>query len=180
MRRSSQRSLRPAPEPRCGHRSHQPETAPDADAIALYAINVPASQTYHRDVFVSEGVVAHEPIRIGKLDHSRSILEARRAYRYSLRPQIATAVIPIATLVPEPYDLTKDIPAVLQPADDGFVATFFDANISTSGDTEEEAVSNLRSLIVDIFEYLESEPMEALGPEPTRQLEVLRAFIRRA
>jgi predicted RNase H-like HicB family nuclease len=91
---------------------------------------------------------------------------------------MATAMIPIATLVPEPYELTRDIPAVLQPVDDGFIATFFDANISTSGDTEEEAVSNLRSLILDIFEYLESEPTEALGPEPRRQLEVLRAFIR--
>lgn len=180
MRKSLQRSRRLGSELKTVHRNRQKALGTEAAAVTPYAIDVPASQTYYRDVFVAEGNVVRQPIRIGKLDHSRSTLEARRTSRYSFRPQIATAVIPIATLVPEPYELTKDIPAVLQPADDGFIATFFDANISTSGDTEEEAVSNLRSLIVDIFEYLESEPMKALGPEPRRQLAVLRAFIRRA
>ena len=92
---------------------------------------------------------------------------------------LARAVIPISTLAPEPYQLLRDIPAVVEGAGDGFIATFFDANISTSGDTEEEAVSNLRSLILDTFEYLDSETSDALGPEPTRQLAVLRVFLRR-
>ena len=66
---------------------------------------------------------------------------------------------------------------MLQASEGGFIATFFDANISTSGDTEEEAVSNLRSLILDTFEHLESVPREELGPEPRRQLEVLKVFL---
>src|SRR5260370_31321900 len=99
-----------------------------------------------------------------------------------LRGMSSTRVgpIPITVLAPGRYELVKDIPAVLQPVDDGFTATFFDANISSSGDTEEEAVSNLRSLIVQIFEDLEAEAPERLGPEPKRQLEVLRALIRHA
>ena len=88
-------------------------------------------------------------------------------------------MIPIATLAPEPYELVRAIPVVVQPAGGEFIAAFFDANISTAGDTQEEAVANLRSLLLDMFEYLESEPPEALGPEPTRQLGVLRAFLTR-
>jgi putative addiction module CopG family antidote len=92
---------------------------------------------------------------------------------------VQTAVIPITTLAPEPYEILRDIPAVVEPAGNGFIATFFDGNISTSGDTEVEAVSNLRSLILDIFEYLDCEPSDSLGPELTRQLAVLRVFLKR-
>jgi hypothetical protein len=82
-------------------------------------------------------------------------------------------VIPITTLAPEPYEILRDIPAVVEPAGDGFIATFFDGNISTSGDTEVEAVANLQSLILDIFEYPDCELSDSLGPELTRQLAVL-------
>jgi Arc/MetJ-type ribon-helix-helix transcriptional regulator len=93
---------------------------------------------------------------------------------------VQAAVVPITTLAPEPYEILRDIPAVVEAAGDGFIATFFDGNISTSGDTEVEAVSNLRSLILDIFEYLDGEPAGSLGPEPARQLAVLRVFFKRA
>ncbi len=106
-----------------------------------------------------------------------NLLEEIRDLRTELSRKFAPIVVPITTLVPEPYQLLRDIPAVVQPADDGYTATFFDANISTSGDTQEEAVSNLRSLVLDIFEFLNSEPPDTLGPEPTRQLGVLRVFL---
>jgi putative addiction module CopG family antidote len=92
---------------------------------------------------------------------------------------VRTGVFPITTLAPEPYQVRRDIPAVVEPAGDGFVATFFDGNISAAGDTEVEAVSNQRSLILDTFEYLDSEPPDSLGPEPTRQFAVLRVFLKR-
>jgi dCTP deaminase len=87
--------------------------------------------------------------------------------------------VPLIDLEPGRYELERDIPVVLQPSDDGFIATFFDANIATGGDTEQEALDNLRSLIIDTFEMLESEPSEKLGPEPQRQLRVLRSVIRK-
>jgi dCTP deaminase len=87
--------------------------------------------------------------------------------------------VPLVHLEPGRYELERDIPVVLQPSDDGFIATFFDANIATGGDTEQEALDNLRSLIIDTFEMLESEPSEKLGPEPRRQLKVLRSLIRK-
>ena len=87
-------------------------------------------------------------------------------------------VVPITTLDPEPFDLLRDIPVVVQPTDDGFLATFFDANIGMTGDTREEAVTNLRLLLVDVFDELEKEEAR-LGPPLVRQLGVLRGFMKR-
>jgi hypothetical protein len=88
-------------------------------------------------------------------------------------------VVPITTLAPEPFELLREISVVVQPVEHGYTATFFDANINSSGDTQEEAVSNLKSLVVEIFSDLESEPAARLGPEPVRQLKVLSMFLRR-
>ena len=85
----------------------------------------------------------------------------------------------LTTLAPEGFDLLREIPAMLQQTEDSFVATFFDANLAASGDTREEAVQNLKTLIVEIFEDLESEPFKKLGPEPRRQLAVLQETISR-
>ena len=89
-----------------------------------------------------------------------------------------SVVVPITTLQPEPFDLLRDIPVVVQPTDDGYLATFFDANISMTGDTQEEAVANLRMLLVDVFEELQKEEAQ-LGPHPARQLAVLHSFMKR-
>ena len=48
------------------------------------------------------------------------------------------------------------------------------------GDTREEAVANLRLLLVDVFDELEEEEEEdQLGPKLVRQLAVLRSFMKR-
>ena len=90
----------------------------------------------------------------------------------------SSLVVPITTLDPEPFDLLRDIPVVVQPTDDGFLATFFDANIGITGDTREEAVANLRLLLADVFDELEKEEAR-LGPDLVRQLAVLRGFMKR-
>ena len=84
----------------------------------------------------------------------------------------------ICSLAPEPYELSKGIPVTIQGADDEWTATFFDANIAISGDTQEEAVDNLKGLIVDTLESL-VEDEAILGPGPARQLATLRDFIQR-
>ncbi len=119
----------------------------------------------------------------GIVDLQQSILrntsELLRELKELTLLRTASVLVPIAALEPAPYELLRNITAVVQPSDRGFTATFFDAGISTSGETQEEAVENLKSLIVDILEDLEVEPSEKLGPEPSRQLRVLRAFLRR-
>lgn len=109
----------------------------------------------------------------------RNASELLRGLRELTLARTASIIVPITTLAPEPFELIRDISVVVQPVEHGFTATFFDANISSSGDTQEEAVSSLKSLIAEIFEDLKSEPPERLGPEPTRQLAVLSAFLRR-
>jgi predicted RNase H-like HicB family nuclease len=84
----------------------------------------------------------------------------------------------IQSFAPEAYEVLKPIPVEIEADGDSFVATFRDASISTSGDTEQEAFENLKSLILDIFDSLRREPDENLGPVPRRQLAVLRDVIR--
>ena len=89
-----------------------------------------------------------------------------------------SVVVPITTFEPDPFDLLHNIPVVVQPTDDGYLATFFDANIGMTGDTKEESVANLRLLLVDVFDELEREEGQ-LGPQLVRQLAVLRSFMKR-
>jgi len=98
----------------------------------------------------------------------------RRIHRLE---SIQTKIVPIDSFAPEPYDLLKPIFVPVHSVEGGFNACWFDANIHASGDNEEEAVSNLKSLILDFFDTYSNEPDNALGPEPTRQLAVLRAYV---
>jgi hypothetical protein len=86
-------------------------------------------------------------------------------------------VVPITTLDPEPFELSKEIMVVVQPDDDSFVATFFDANINASGNTQVDAVANLKDMLVSLFDILEKE--KNLGKGPAHQLAILRGLVRR-
>lgn len=92
--------------------------------------------------------------------------------------QQAPLVVPIQSLAPEPYELIKPIEAVVQLVDDEYIASFFDANLSTGGDTQVEAISNLRDLIVGTFELLTETKDSDLGPGPRQQKAVLKEFVR--
>ena len=78
----------------------------------------------------------------------------------------------------EPYILLQPIPVRIKEGEEGggFVACFQEANIGMSGDSPEEARGNLIADILDAFELLLSEE-STLGPEPSRQLAVLRRFL---
>jgi predicted RNase H-like HicB family nuclease len=90
---------------------------------------------------------------------------------------VAPVTMPIETFAPEPYRVRRAIPIVVRSSGDGFVASFVDANISSSGDTQQEAYANVKELILDVFDRLNSLPAQKLGPGPARQLEVLREFV---
>jgi len=91
--------------------------------------------------------------------------------------------MPLATHIsnfePELYDVKITMPVIVRPLSDGYEANFFDANIHASGDTEEEALRNLKALILDVYDSLSSMQPGELGPEPSRQLRVLNRFIAR-
>jgi hypothetical protein len=88
-----------------------------------------------------------------------------------------TTLIPINTLAPEPFEVLKIFVVGVHPVEGGFQASWRDANIETTGDNEAEAIENLKSLIIDSFEILTSEPKKNLGPESRRQLAILTEFI---
>lgn len=75
----------------------------------------------------------------------------------------------------EPYRTLKPIPVVLKWTGDEYLARFDKANIAMSGSTCSEALGNLAACILDTLEDYSSEP--TLGPEPARQLAVLRQYV---
>jgi hypothetical protein len=83
----------------------------------------------------------------------------------------------ITTLAPEPLVLARDISAVVAPNGEDFIATYFDAGISATGDTDTEAIFNLKDMIAQTFKVLSNVPAEELGIVPQRQLASLRAVI---
>jgi hypothetical protein len=91
------------------------------------------------------------------------------------RPSVT---VMIASLAPEPYELTRPIPVLLSPEPGGFVGSFLDANVNASGKTEHEALTLLKAMMVDDFEVLSSFGPEELGPGQARDLAALREFLR--
>ena len=90
---------------------------------------------------------------------------------------LGSVTLNITTFTPEPYSVKKPIPVCVQRGAGGFMASFADANINASGETQQEAYANLRELILDIFDSLTALPESKLGSGPRRQLAVLREFV---
>ena len=87
--------------------------------------------------------------------------------------------VPVSTFAPEPFEVFREFSIVVQPEEDSYVAMLFDANISSSGETQEEAVANLKDLILMIFKGFEDEEDGKLGPAMIRQKHTLLNLIRR-
>jgi hypothetical protein len=85
--------------------------------------------------------------------------------------------VPVISLEPEPFRLRQTLYFVVRPNGDEFSATFFDANLNASGDTEFEAVENLKEIIVSSFRRLTELGPERLGPGPLKQFSVLKSVM---
>lgn len=167
-----------------------PERNFDAALQALDRALQAFSQTHFDEVLsiaarAAEAIVRHGaplapgrsrvPAKAENLEKRIISLEQRFTQLERRRPNL---LVPINTFVPEPYELTAPFFVAVEIEDDQFTATFFDANVSASGDTEEEAIGNLKSLILDTFDSLSAEDKTMLGPEPRRQLAILERFLR--
>jgi hypothetical protein len=93
--------------------------------------------------------------------------------------QPGSILVPITSLEPKPFDILQTIYVVVQPSDDEYIATFFDANINAGGANQVEAVDNLKDVLLHQFEHWSALPAKKLGPGPRRQLQVLRSFLKR-
>lgn len=95
-------------------------------------------------------------------------------------PQCGSIIVPLTTLAPEPFELLREIKIVLEPADEEeFIASFFDANLNAQGCNQQEAFENLRETILSRFDYLDAIDPAKLGPAPTKQIAILRTYVRR-
>lgn len=92
---------------------------------------------------------------------------------------LQTKIIPIDSFAPEPYIVLKPILISVQAIEEEFEASWFDANIHFSGGNEDEAVRNLKGLILDRFDSCSNKSPDRLGPEPIRQLAVMREYIQK-
>jgi hypothetical protein len=80
-------------------------------------------------------------------------------------------------LDPEPLDLVSPISVVIEESDGSFIATFLEASLAASGDTEAEAIEGLKDRIITTFERLKSKHDNQLGPVPLRQKQILTSLI---
>jgi hypothetical protein len=87
--------------------------------------------------------------------------------------------VPIESFSPEPYEILRPITAVITPVEDGFEAGLFDAKLFSTGDTEVEALENLKSLILENYSVFEQLGDSQLGPGPLRQWKILASLIRK-
>ena len=117
-------------------------------------------------------------LHLRHLEEQLSDLSERVGRLETTNGSAGSKTVEIQTFAPEPYQLSSPISVTVEEDGTGsFVASFFDANIGTSGENEQEAFENLKSLILDVFDSLNREAPAKLGPEPRRQLAVLRRFI---
>ena len=87
-----------------------------------------------------------------------------------------SVIVPIQDLEPSQVKIKQPIFAVVQEDDGVFVASFVDANMNASGETQLDAVEMLKDVIAASFQlFLNKESI--LGVEPKRQLAVLRCFV---
>jgi hypothetical protein len=87
--------------------------------------------------------------------------------------------VPIETFVPEPYDVLKPLTAVVTAANGGFEAGLYEANLYAYGDTEAEAIAELKTVALETFDRLTELSEDQLGTGPARQKTVLTAHIAR-
>lgn len=136
---------------------------------------------------VQEGVGALAPSDFG-VDFTLTIrgtvrpdtLYARQADAVS--KTVVRQITPLKILLNEleqGHELLKPIPVAIQEMDGSFVASFTAANVNASGESWDEAVLNLMSLIIDKFDMLLAHRPNTLGPAPRKQLSVLQSYIRR-
>jgi predicted RNase H-like HicB family nuclease len=116
-----------------------------------------------------------EVARLETLQKEVALLKDRCAELERLAP----ILVPIETFAPEPYEVVKPFHVVVRSQDDEYMASFFDANLSASGETREEAIANLKDIIAGTFEILAGVEEDGLGPGPLQQRKVLEQFIRK-
>ncbi|MDG3007775.1 type II toxin-antitoxin system HicB family antitoxin [Paludisphaera mucosa] len=105
--------------------------------------------------------------------------QVEKLERRTRRRATPPVAVPISTFAPRPFEPRRPIGVVIGPCRGGFTASFLDANLSTSGETEAEALDNLKDLLLMAYEDFEQSDDSALGPAMLKQKSVLFDVIQR-
>jgi len=89
----------------------------------------------------------------------------------------SSIIVPVESLEPASLQVIRPFQVVVTANNDAYVATWYDAHLSASGDTREEAVYNLKDVIAGAMEVLGAHSEDQLGPAVARQLKVLQQFV---
>jgi hypothetical protein len=83
----------------------------------------------------------------------------------------------VDTFAPEPYRVTA--PFTIDLADEGqeLIASWLEANLHASRETQEQAFNDLKAGVLDTFDRLERLGDDELGPGPRKQKRILRSHI---
>jgi hypothetical protein len=92
--------------------------------------------------------------------------------------QCRVYVVPLTTLTPS-FRMVQQIPVTIEGDGEDFTATFVEANVSASGETEADAIANFKDSLLSSYEVLENLPPTQLGPLPARQWEILQNVVKR-
>lgn len=107
----------------------------------------------------------------------RQELETLKTQIAELRQRQVLRIL-VTTFTPDPFEVLRPFEVIVEPCDGEYVASFYDGNINASGDTPTEAYANLKDMIIGTYELFVDMDEEELGPEPLRQLAVLREVMR--
>lgn len=94
-----------------------------------------------------------------------------------LRLQSLRSYVVSLTTLSAGFSLKQPIPVTIEGDDENFTATFVEANISASGETESDAIANFKDALVSSYQVLADLPGNQFGPLPARQWEVLRNVV---
>jgi hypothetical protein len=106
-------------------------------------------------------------------------LERRLAAIEDRLSDVPTRSVPLQTLGPGPLELARPILVTLAPMGDEVEAGWIEANLYTGGETDHEALTNLASLISDVYGMLDALGEGEMGPPVLRQRALLQGFVRR-
>jgi hypothetical protein len=114
-------------------------------------------------------------------DNVRSLTKEMDELREDVRQlcRMRTFVVPLTTLPHGHLQITQHIPITIEGNGEEFTASFTEANISASGETEADAIANFKESLIESYELLENKNPAELGPVPTRQWGILTNVIKR-
>lgn len=155
------------------HRQRQPAMVPGRSYLAPdLARNLCSDRL--RIAIPTEVALAKAPDR-GRFDLIEQELAALKKRVALIESRTSSCEMEIRTFAPALHQVKKPIPIVVRPHDGIFMASFMDANVNASGETEQEAFEAVKLLILDMLEQLERQPK--LGPRLAVRLAVLREFV---